>query len=149
MKVERACKHCQRVFLIHLHRIKERSSRGTFCSRDCAFAYRAAAAIGVKGQRARAQNRNRAFVDAANARTVCAHCGAQPIEWHNPEHVLLGRQLMRISAMASTTRTTEAIQAEMDRCTPLCRRCHMVEDGRMKRFVEAGGGRFPKKAVAP
>ena len=73
-----------------------------------------------------------AFVAALNPRTMCAHCGAQPIEWHNPEHVEQNRQRFRISTMAGKGASIEAIQAELDRCTPLCRRCHMAEDGRLK-----------------
>lgn len=80
-------------------------------------------------------DRNRAFVAEVNARTVCAHCGAQPVEWHNPEHVELNRKRFRISAMAGATRSLAAIQNEMSRCTPLCRRCHMAEDGRLRAFI--------------
>jgi hypothetical protein len=80
---------------------------------------------------------SQAFVADVNARTFCAHCGAQPIEWHNPEHVELNRQGFRISALASNGLPPEAIQAEMNRCTPLCRRCHMAEDGRLARFIES------------
>lgn len=76
--------------------------------------------------------RNRAFVDEINARTVCAHCGAQPIEWHNPEHVEQNRERFRIGHMVHRPRAIDAIAAELARCTPLCRRCHMREDGRMK-----------------
>jgi hypothetical protein len=83
----------------------------------------------------RAIARNRAFIEEINARTVCAHCGVQPIEWHNPEHVLPGRALYRISHMVRTIRAIAAIRAELDRCTPLCRRCHMKEDGRMSVFL--------------
>lgn len=79
--------------------------------------------------------RNLAFVNEINAATVCAHCGAQPIEWHNPEHVELKRRDYRISAMARRGNSIEAIKTEMARCTPLCRRCHMVEDGRLKAFL--------------
>jgi hypothetical protein len=77
-----------------------------------------------------------AFVAELNARTFCAHCGAQPIEWHNPEHVKLNRRHYRISHMASNGRPVNEIQDEMTRCTPLCRRCHMAEDGRLKALIE-------------
>ena len=80
---------------------------------------------------AAARARNRAFVDEVNARTGCVHCGAQPIEWHNPEHVERNRKAFRISSMRASGVSIEGIQAEMDRCTPLCRRCHMAEDGRL------------------
>lgn len=88
-----------------------------------------------------ARARNQEFVANVNARTFCAHCAAQPIEWHNPDHVNLNRQGYRISNMTWKGRAIATIQAEMDRCTPLCRRCHMAEDGRMKHFVAAAGGR--------
>lgn len=84
--------------------------------------------------------RNRAFVAEVNARTVCAHCGGQPIEWHNPEHVELNRQHFRISVLQHTA-SIATIQAEMDRCTPLCRRCHMAEDGRLEKFPPRVGER--------
>lgn len=88
----------------------------------------------INSQRCRlvARARNRAFVDEINARTVCAHCGAQPIEWHNPDHVALGLQRHRIGNMVGGGRTLLAIQEEMDHCTPLCRRCHLREDGRLE-----------------
>lgn len=100
-----------------------------------------------------ARARNKKFVDEVNANILCAHCGAQPIEWHNPDHVNMNRQHFRISNMVVNGRAIAAIQAEMERCTPLCRRCHMAEDGRMKQFVAAAGGRKdgpqpPKPCVA-
>ena len=79
--------------------------------------------------------RNRAFVAEVNARTVCAHCGARPIEWHNPEHVELNLPLKRICVLARSTASIATIQAELARCTPLCRRCHMREDGRLSEFM--------------
>jgi len=85
----------------------------------------------------RTRARNKAFVHAINARTVCAHCGAQPVEWHNPEHVIRNRSSYRIGSLASRTVSIATIQAEMDRCTPLCRRCHMAEDGRLARLRQA------------
>ena len=84
------------------------------------------------------RERNRAFVNEVNARTVCAHCGKQSVEWHSPEHVAPGRGYRRIANMARANYTTAQIQAEMDRCTPLCRRCHMAEDGRLERLIRAG-----------
>lgn len=85
--------------------------------------------------------RNRAFVAEINARTVCAHCGAQPIEWHNPEHVKQGKNHRRIARMVGKTFSIQAIQDEINRCTPLCRRCHMREDGRLQRFAEQARSR--------
>lgn len=76
-----------------------------------------------------------AFLAALNARSFCAHCSAQPIEWHNPEHVRPGRERYRISDLVNQPRSLQTIQAEIARCTPLCRRCHMTEDGRLSHFV--------------
>lgn len=89
----------------------------------------------IRRRRAQTRAQNRAFVDEINARTACAHCGGQPVEWHNPEHVALHRESYRIGAMIDNQSTTAAIQEEMDRSTPLCRRCHMIEDGRMATFM--------------
>ena len=104
-----------------------------------------------KMRRAPLRTRNRAFVTEVNARTFCAHCGKQPIEWHNPEHMLPGRKPYRLSQMVWRCRSIAAIQTELDRCTPLCRRCHMIEDGRLAQFVQAGvpqrGGR--QRSTAP
>jgi hypothetical protein len=86
---------------------------------------------------ARAYARARAFIDAVNAQTLCAHCGARPIEWHNPEHVKPGLWKNRISIMPQRHASISTIEAEMARCTPLCRRCHMAEDGRLAKFVTA------------
>lgn len=82
---------------------------------------------------ARVRARNKAYVDAVRARTFCAECGAQPIDWHNDEHVADGKR--RIGNMV-TGYSIAAIQAEIDRCTPLCRRCHAALDRRMYRAWE-------------
>lgn len=95
----------------------------------------------------RQRERNRAFVREVNSRTGCAVCGAQPIEWHNPDHVDLNRQAYRISTLVQAPRSIAVIQAEMDRCTPLCRRCHMVEDGRISHFHTMA--REPKPVAPP
>lgn len=98
---------------------------------------------------AKRKARNYAFVAEVNAHTVCAHCGGQPVEWHNPDHVSLNRQNFRISILVTHV-GIEAIRAEMARCTPLCRRCHMQEDGRMQRFLVIGESvRLPKGTVLP
>lgn len=98
---------------------------------------------------ARCRTRDRAFIAEVNARTTCAHCGAQPVEWHNPEHVELHREGFRISALVSQGRAIGAIETELARCTPLCRRCHMREDGRLAvlltvRPLKAGDSLPPK-----
>lgn len=82
--------------------------------------------------------RNRAFITALNSRTICAHCGAQPIEWHNPEHVEMHRERYRIGHLVAQGNAIETIEAELARCTPLCRPCHMQEDGRLNRLRKPG-----------
>lgn len=96
-----------------------------------------------------ARARNRTFVGEVNARTVCAHCGAQPIEWHNPEHVQLGREGFRIGTMLMGGSTIGAIKSEMARCTPLCRRCHMAEDGRLAAFAKQASAPRAEQTAKP
>ena len=95
----------------------------------------------IKRQREEARTRGRALIAEINAQTVCAHCGTQPVEWHNPEHVELNRQTFRIGFMVSNGRPIEAITAELARCTPLCRSCHMKEDGRLATLKQNRGNR--------
>ena len=70
-----------------------------------------------------------AFVNEVNARTVCAECGDQPVEWHNDDHPEYPNK--RVSSLRTQGASIQRIQAEMDRCTPLCRLCHMKADGRL------------------
>lgn len=104
-----------------------------FCSPRCRGEQRQPGET-LTEMRRRHRERDRAFVAEINARTGCVVCGAQPVEWHNPEHVELNRQAYRISALVQGGRPLGVIQAEMDRCTPLCRRCHMIEDDRLSHF---------------
>lgn len=85
--------------------------------------------------RAKAIARNRVYMAELKSKMVCAHCGGQPVEWHNPEHVQAGRQRFRIGNMVGRGQAIETIEAEIARCIPLCRRCHMTEDGRLKVLV--------------
>lgn len=105
-----------------------------YCSDTCRYA-RPIPALTRRELAARQRRLNRAFIRELNVRTFCAHCGAQPIEWHNPEHVNPSRQRYRISDMVQSPRSIAAIKAEIARCTPLCRRCHMAEDGRLRNFL--------------
>jgi hypothetical protein len=77
----------------------------------------------------------RAFVAEIRAKTICAVCGRQPVEWHSDRH--LERPYLRISTMAGRGYTPEKIAAEMVQCEPLCRRCHVNLDGR-KAFLRLG-----------
>lgn len=69
------------------------------------------------------------FVEKINTKTCCAHCGEQPVEWHNPDHV--EKPNSRVSSLRTQGASVERIQMEMDSCIPLCRICHMIEDGRL------------------
>lgn len=82
----------------------------------------------------RYRRRTRDWVTALRAQTTCARCGGQPIDWHNPEHVEDPRR--RIANLAHNTGIA-AVAAEIARCEPLCRRCHMSLDGRLDRFAQA------------
>jgi hypothetical protein len=77
----------------------------------------------------------RAYVRTVRATTVCAVCGAQPIDWHHEDHTREPhRRVSRLVGAASR----ERIDAEIARCTPLCRRHHMEADGRLAAAVAAG-----------
>lgn len=98
---------------------------------------RACRRIATSQYRSRLLIDNRERIAEVNARTFCSNCGGQPVEWHNPDHVSLNQRLRRISNMIWRNPWSE-IQVELSRCTPLCRRCHMREDGRMQTFVAHG-----------
>lgn len=148
-KPMRPCRHCAVPF-------HPKEKRASFCSRQCSSRWQAAQLAATAASRPSRADRARtrieaatAYVDAINAEAFCTQCGAQPVEWHNPEHVELNRQGYRIGRMRSTGASIQKIEAELARCTPLCRRCHMAEDGRLTRFVAAGGGRHPRREDAP
>ena len=102
-----------------------------------------------KRARMEAIERNRAYMADLKARTVCAHCGAQPVDWHNPEHVELNRRRFRIGTMAGKGQSIAAIESELARCTPLCRRCHMAEDGRLAALASRRPGSQMKTPARP
>ena len=87
------------------------------------------------------------YIDALRAVTVCAHCGAQPIDWHNPDHI--HRPTERIGTMRTRNRRLDLVKAEIARCTPLCRRCHMAEDGRLKALIAVGATVHARKLASP
>lgn len=68
------------------------------------------------------------FVKQVNRSTVCVNCGAQPVDWHHDDHPQ--RPNSRVSSLRAQGASIPRIQREMDRCTPLCRKCHMQADGR-------------------
>lgn len=61
---------------------------------------------------------------------VCANCGAEKIEWHNEDHPKHPNN--RVSSLRAQGVSIDRIKREIDICTPLCRLCHMKEDGRLK-----------------
>lgn len=89
----------------------------------------------VRACQRRKKERAKAYVAAVRAKTFCRLCGLQPVEWHNTEHEQ--EPLRRIANMVNRGCTAVRIQAEIDRCDPLCRRCHMALDGRTKNLKAA------------
>lgn len=73
------------------------------------------------------------YVDALRAITTCKKCGNQPIEWHGEHHVKTSR--LRISNMVDLGYKLDDVKKEISRCEPLCRSCHMKEDGRTKALI--------------
>ncbi len=73
------------------------------------------------------------FVNKVNQQTLCQHCGTQPIEWHHADHPK--QPNARVSSLRTQGSSIRRIQQEMDRCTPLCRSCHMAEDGRTEALL--------------
>lgn len=69
-----------------------------------------------------------AFVIAVNKQTFCVHCGKQPVDWHNPDHIQ--NPTARVSVLRARGASVERIRYEMSVSVPLCRSCHMIEDGR-------------------
>lgn len=61
--------------------------------------------------------------------TVCRQCGAQPIDFHRDEHVQ--HPTWRVSNLAGGGAPIRRIDAEIELCVPLCRKCHMDLDGRL------------------
>lgn len=78
--------------------------------------------------------------------TNCNRCGAQPIEWHHESHV--GNAHRRVSSLVQRSCLKTVIE-EIQRCEPLCRSCHMQEDGRIRELLKKApnrrGSSFPPK----
>jgi hypothetical protein len=79
------------------------------------------------------RKRNRSFVNRTRAETRCAMCGDQPIDWHREEH--RNHPRWRIADLATQPASIARIEAEIAHCEPLCRRCHMLHDGRATALV--------------
>jgi len=82
------------------------------------------------------KERARRFVARVRRLTVCAVCGAQPIEWHHPDHV--DDPARRVGVLALYGSAFWVLKREIRACMPLCRRCHMQEDGRLRRLIDQG-----------
>mgnify|MGYP006498589329 CR=1 len=78
----------------------------------------------------------RAYVKAVREQTVCVRCGDKPVDFHHETHPSNPRTriLMRVQRGEAIAK----IAAEIARCTALCRRCHMIVDGRLPRLIAAG-----------
>ena len=75
----------------------------------------------------------REYMDQVLAETICVDCGAQPVEWHNPDHEF--NRNNRVGALVHDGRPVARIRAEMDASVALCRSCHMAVDGRAAALV--------------
>jgi len=69
----------------------------------------------------------RQIVTLIREQTHCARCGAQPIDWHRFGHV--NEPELRLGRWHGSDDLT-VLLAEIEVCTPLCRRHHMATDGR-------------------
>lgn len=62
----------------------------------------------------------------------CSHCGAtdKTIDWHGEHHPQ--KPNFRVSSLRTQGASIDRIKKEIEICIPLCRSCHMKEDGRLK-----------------
>ena len=77
----------------------------------------------------RRKARDTAYLRALRAETRCIRCGAQPVEFHHDDHP--EHPTRRVGFLAHRGASLRRIQAEIARCEALCRRCHMLVDGRI------------------
>lgn len=73
-------------------------------------------------------------VSNLRANTFCCHCGNQPIEYHNEEHEQDSNR--RVAHLVALGFPIARINKEIASCRAVCRSCHMLEDGRIKRLQE-------------
>lgn len=124
--IPRICEVCQVSFLGRKGKV------GKYCSNDCRHNGRRIH-DGLNPQqryRLKCCEIAKQFVNALRAKTVCQKCGCQPIEYHNKEHET--QPTHRISYMVQVGRSIVDIALEIEKCQPLCRRCHQLLDGRIK-----------------
>lgn len=85
------------------------------------------------------------FVNSVKAKLTCERCGDAPVEFHSETHDKNPEN--RVCALVVAGRSIERIKREIAICQALCRRCHMLADGRLERFKQNGfrtPGDFPK-----
>ena len=82
------------------------------------------------------------YVARLRITTPCAHCGEGPIEYHHVDH--LDKSNDRVSSLVAQSNLNRPspvpwsrIAKEIAKCTPLCRSCHMKEDGRLEALHKA------------
>lgn len=80
------------------------------------------------------------YVENLRNETPCAHCGKSPIEYHHPDHP--EKENDRVSSLVAQSNPSRPspvkwsrIAEEIARCIPLCRSCHMKEDGRLETLL--------------
>jgi hypothetical protein len=89
----------------------------------------------VRAADAERRARNRAYVAEIRAHTFCARCGAQPVDFHCAEHD--EHPDHRVTRLVGNGSAIERIAREIALCEPLCRRCHMHQDGRIVSFLNS------------
>jgi hypothetical protein len=68
------------------------------------------------------------------ADTCCRECGLQPVDFHRDEHIT--HPTWRVTWLVTQGQSIARIQRELALCIPLCRRCHMLTDGRLERLQQ-------------
>src|SRR5665647_1355588 len=83
----------------------------------------------LRPDRVKARADIKRYVKGVRAVTFCDICGAQPIEWHNEDHPDCPHE--RVSSLVAQGKSRARVDAEIAKCVPLCKKCHMTIDGRM------------------
>jgi hypothetical protein len=85
---------------------------------------------------------SREFVRAVRSVTECVRCGSsKTVDFHRVEHE--DHFTWRVAWLAAQGASIQRIQQEIAACVALCRRCHMVEDGRLAAFLKTRQLRTP------
>ena len=73
----------------------------------------------------------RLHVEEIRTKTVCSSCGeSKAIDFHHKDHPRYPSH--RISQLIWEGVSLDRIDREIEKCTALCRRCHLVLDGRLE-----------------